>query len=458
VPGEDFVKRVLPKITAVVLLAMAVTACSGQDDTSQVSGSVEVLSPVNDSKSGYTLKFIELSGLDNLREVSGRFVRFFISPRILDNRLNGPSPQGRFIKNSDGKYIPANDQSQQLVAIYSHMQNLAKLDEEVGAGGVNHWPRDIGVAVRESSGLVNNALYDGTTDSILIVPYTKENLPIAVNGGILAHEHFHSLFFKLVMKGFDDPTDPNQPDTGSIHDRRAFLESAGIDDDNLNILKATPNPRVEDAGLKKGHGRAVTVSEKLVKRYYNRYFHRALNEGLADVWGWIYTGDPDFIASSLPAFKRQRTLTVADYEVASLIKAERFRDFAATYVNFKERSDYEDYMRDISYRLGTQYSRLLKLFTDTAAQARGVDSATMRNTVAKWIVATLPVYRQDFIDNDVLGYYPPTRFLAVLATVVPDLNQKECEFLAEVINSTEENTSKFCVANAKRYDLTEAKK
>ncbi|QLY25009.1 hypothetical protein [Bdellovibrio sp. KM01] len=448
-------KRVLPKITAVVLLAMAVTACSGQEETSQVSGSVEVLSPVNDSKSGYTLKFIELSGLDNLREVSGRFVRFFISPRILDNRLNGPSPQGRFIKNSEGKYVPANEQSQQLVAIYSHMQNLAKLDEAVGAGGVNHWPRDIGVAVRESSGLTNNALYDGTTDSILIVPYTKENLPIAVNGGILAHEHFHSLFFKLVMKGFDDPSDNNQTDTGSIHDRNGFMKAAGIVEEASD---AAVNPRVDDGGLKKGHGRAVVISEKLVKRYYNRYFHRALNEGLADVWGWVYTGDPDFIASSLPAFKGLRTLNVADYEVVSLVKAERFRDFSAAYVNYRDRSQYEDDMRDKSYRLGTQYSRLLKLFTETAADARNVDHQEMRKEVAKWIVAALPVYRQDFIDTDSQGYYPPTRFLSVLASVIPDLNQKECEFLAEVVNSTEENTAKTCVASAKRYDLTEAKK
>lgn len=451
-------KRVLPKITAVVLLAMAVTACSGQEDTSKVSGSVEVLAPINDSKSGYSLKFIELSGLDNLREVSGRFVRFFMSPRILDNRLNGPAPQGRFIKNTDGKYIPANEQSQQLVAIYGHMQNLAKLDEEVGAGGVNHWPRDIGVSVRESSGLINNALYDGTTDSILIVPYTKSDLPIAVNGGILAHEHFHSLYFKLVMKGFDDTSSTDgQIDTGSIHDRRQFLQTAGVQSDKGDVLSAKPNPRVEVGGDGKlGTGRAINpASDKLVKRYYNRYYHRGLNEGLADFWGWVYTGDPDFISPSLPAYKRQRSLTVAEYEVVGLVKADRLRDFAATYTNFNSRESYEEYMRDISYALGTKYSRLLKLFTDTAAQTRGIESTEMRKKMATWLVAALPVLRQDFIDYDATQYYPPTRFLSVLSSVITDMSQKECEFLAEVINSTEENTNKVCVAEAKRYSLSD---
>jgi hypothetical protein len=452
------VKRVLPKITAVVLLAMAVTACSGQDDTSKVSGSVEVLAPINDSKDGYSLKFIELSGLDNLREVSGRFVRFFISPRILDNRLNGPAPQGRFIKNTDGKYIPANDQSQQLVSIYAHMQNLAKLDEEVGAGGVNHWPRDIGVSVRESSGLVNNALYDGTTDSILIVPYTKSDLPIAVNGGILAHEHFHSLYFKLVMKGFDDTSSTDgQIDTGSIHDRRQFLQTAGIENGDKGDLSLKPSPRVEaGAASNGGAGRVVNSSEKLIKRFYNRYLHRGLNEGLADFWGWVYTGDPDFISPSLPAYKRQRTLTAPGYEVVGLVKADLFRDIVATYAGYSSRESYEDYMRDKAYALGTKYSRLLKLFTDKAAETRGIDSVEMRKKMATWVVAALPVFLQDFVDYDSTQYYPPTRFLSVLSSVITDMSQKECEFMADVINSTEENSNKTCVAEAKRYQLSDA--
>ncbi|WP_413558716.1 hypothetical protein [Bdellovibrio sp. HCB209] len=446
-------KRVLPKITAGILLAMAVTACSGQQETAQVSGSVEVLAPVNDSKAGYSLKFIELSGLDSLREVSGRFVRFFISPRILDNRLNGPAPQGRFIKNTDGKYIPANDQSQQLAAIYGHMQNLAKLDEELGAGGVNHWPRDIGVAVREASGLVNNALYDGLTDSILIVPYTKDDLPIAVNGGILAHEHFHSLYFKLVMKGTTDSS--GEQDTGSIHDRSRFLSAAGIEDTDHH--HAEVNPRVDPSAIKIGKGRVVSPSDKVVKRYYNRYFQRALNEGLADFWAWMYTGDPDFIAASLPSEKRKRTLSIEGYQVVSLVKAESLRDISATYLNFNSRSEFEDHMLAVSYNLGTKYSRLLKLFTDTAAESRGIESQEMRKKVAAWIVASLPVFRQDFLNTDAEGFYPPTRFLSVLSSAATDLNQKECEFLAEVINSTEESRTKTCVDNGQRFEIKEAK-
>ncbi|WP_413585357.1 hypothetical protein [Bdellovibrio sp. HCB274] len=446
-------KLVLPKITSVMLLALAVTACSGQENTSQVSGSVQVLAPMNDSKSSLSLKFIELSGLDNLREVSGRFVRFFISPRILDNRLNGPAPQGRFIKNSDEKYVPTNEQSQQLVVIYAHMQNLAKMDEAVGAGGVNRWPRDIGVAVRESSGLVNNALYDGTTDSILIVPYTHQNLPIAVNGGILAHEHFHSLYYKLVMKDFSDPAGEQTVNTGSNHDRAQFLEAAGITDSSD---QATPNPRTE-SGLKIGKGREVALSEKLVKRYYNRYLHRGLNEGLADFWGWVYTGDADFIASSLPDFKLQRSLNIGEYEVVGLVSADRLRGIAASYVNFNSRQTYEEYMRDMAYSLGTKYSRLLKHFADKSAEARGVDAVEMRLKVASWIVATLPAFRQDFVENEANIYYPPTRFLQVFAAQIPDMNEKECQFLVEVMNSAE-GSSKSCENKNNRYEVVGDKK
>ncbi len=157
-------------------------------------GTIRVLAPINAEGGAYSLDFIELKGIQDLDTLSGKFVHFFMSPRISSDRLQGPAPKTRFIRNSDGDYIPANEMTQQLVTVYAHMQRLAALDEELGAQGVNKWPRDIGVAVRVRGGLDNNAFYDGKTDAMFFVPYTNKELPIAVNGGILAHEHFHSLF------------------------------------------------------------------------------------------------------------------------------------------------------------------------------------------------------------------------------------------------------------------------
>lgn len=436
-------KLVLPKIIAAVFVATALGACSGKQDNSEVSGSVQVLAPMNDFNGGYRLQFVNLLDLNNLREVSGRFVRFFMSPRIISNRLNGSAPQGRFIKNVDGNYVPTNDLSQQLVTVYAHMQKLAQLDEEVGASGINHWPRDIGVAVKVVGGMNNNAFYDGQTDAMLFVPYTKADLPIAANGGILAHEHFHSLFYKIVIKN-RLPTEQV-----SIHDRTQFLNSAQIIDEGINgegkrirignedEVDTVPNPQAD---------------ESKVRSYYMTTFVRGLNEGLADFWGWMYSGDPDFIASSLPSEKLNRTLKVEGTATLTLTPMEQIRSAASLYTQY-DKVRFGNYLVGLSYNIGTRYSRLLKRFADISAESRGLESLKMRKEVAKWVIKTLPVFRDEFTKTSASGYYAPAKFLENLASVIPDMTDKECNFLADSMNGTDVDYKRVCVQDAGQWKL-----
>ncbi|MGE5087452.1 MAG: hypothetical protein ACM3MG_14200 [Bacillota bacterium] len=437
-------KLVLPKIIAAVFVATALGACSSKQDTSDVSGSVQVLAPMNDSNGGYSLQFVNLLDLNNLREVSGRFVRFFMSPRIISDHLNGPAPQGRFIKNVDGKYVPANDLSQQLVTVYAHMQKLAQLDDELGAAGVNHWPRDIGVAVKVVGGMTNNAFYDGKTDAMLFVPYTNANLPIAANGGILAHEHFHSLFYKIVIK--------NQGLTGeaSIHDRKQFLKALNVEEDN------TDNHRVRVVTDDVPNPQSPQVEESKVKSYYMTTFVRGLNEGLADFWGWMYSGDPDFIASSLPSEKLNRSLKVESNITLTVAAMEQVRSAASLYTQY-DKVRFGNYLVGLSYNIGTRYSRLLKRFTDIAAESRGVDSLSMRKEVAKWIIKTLPVFREDFTKTSATGYYAPAKFLENMASVISDMSEKECNFFADSINSTDADFKRICIKDGSYWKLMEGK-
>ncbi|MBO9667738.1 MAG: hypothetical protein J7501_13105 [Bdellovibrio sp.] len=446
-------KRVLPKITAAILMATAVTACSGQKDTSNVSGSVEVLAPMNNAKSGYSLQFIELSGLDSLREVSGRFVRFFISPRIISDRLNGSAPQGRFIKNTDNKYIPANDMTQQMVTIYAHMQNLAQLDEDLGAAGVNHWPRDIGVGVRVAGGMKNNAFYDGKIDAMLFVPYDKADLPIAVNGGILAHEHFHSLFYKLVIKSAASGSTLSDVGTGSIHDRQSFLNAMGVVDSSLDA-DGEMRTRVEIGDVPTA--RPAALSERRVKNYYATAFMRGLNEGLADFWGWMYTGDPDFIATSLPSEKVNRTLkySAETNGALALIPMGQLRSAASLY-NQYAKADFDKYMLGMAYNIGTRYARVMKKLTEVSAEARSVDALAMRKEVAKWIIKSLPTFKDDFAKSSADGFYAPSQYIENLAKAIPDMNKAECEYLVGVINNTD-SSKRACSEDGNTFKMVEA--
>lgn len=436
-------KLVLPKIIAAVFVATALGACSGKQDTSDVSGSVQVLAPMNDSSGGYSLQFVNLLDLNNLREVSGRFVRFFMSPRIISDRLNGSAPQGRFIKNVDGKYVPANDLSQQLVTVYAHMQKLAQLDEELGAAGINHWPRDIGVAVKVVGGMMNNAFYDGKTDAMLFVPYTNANLPIAANGGILAHEHFHSLFYKIVIKNKGLGTE------ASVHDRAQFLKALNVEEENMKKSDSSDSERIriitEDVP-------SPQVEESKVRSYYMTTFVRGLNEGLADFWGWMYSGDPDFIASSLPNEKMNRSLKVESDVTLTVAAMEQVRSAASLYTQY-DKVRFGNYLVGLSYNIGTRYSRLLKRFTDVAAGARGVEALSMRKEVAKWVIKALPVFREDFTKTSATGYYAPAKFLENLASVIPDMTESECNFLADSMNSTDADYKRVCVKDADQWKM-----
>lgn len=423
-------KRVFSRITAAIFIAsgfigmITLGGCSSQSETAAVSGDIKVLAPMNDAKSSsnYSLQFIELSGLSNLQEVSGRFVRFFFSPRIIDNHLNGDAPKGKFIRDTDGNYIPADDLSQQMVVIYAHMQRLAQLDNELGAANVNKWPRDIAMGVRVLGGMSNNAFYDSNTDAMLFVPYMQENLPIAINAGILAHEHFHSLFYKIVMKNFTQQA--------SIHDRGLFLKQSGITDESKDVpagrfdmheFSASRNETDDDSAYK----------------YYHTTLLRGINEGLADFWGWMYTGNPDFIAASLPSEKQRRTLSVSD---ARLVNALPLVFAVKETVGYYIAVGAEDHLMGYAYTLGTQFSRMLKRFTDISAQARGLEDKQARQEVAKMIVKMLPLLRADLEKTNNNNYYSPAQFVQAFASVILDLHEKECEYLAEVLKNTSMST------------------
>ncbi|WII73110.1 hypothetical protein QJS83_04390 [Bdellovibrio sp. 22V] len=420
-------KRVFGRITAAILISGLVGACAPQSDSGQEAGTVRILAPTANTKGSYSLGFLDLKGLKDLQTMAGEFARFFIAPKIVNKRLHGEAPHTRFIRNSDGNYIPANELTQQMVTVYAHMQKLAELDTELGAEGVNTWPRDIGVAVRvKGRNGANNAYYDGETDSMLFVPYNQQNLPIAINAGILAHEHFHSLFFKLVMKDL--------PFKGNAHNRKDFFEEVQEDDFMIRERRILP--------IIKG---AKEIDPTIMHFYYHVALSRGLNEGLADFWGWMYTGDPDFIAQSLPSEKSLRSLHV-DGDVNELPTSESIQAALRIYFSAGDKEKFRDYSIGYSYSLGTQFSRVLKRFTDIYAKARGVEALAARKEVAKIIVQILPEVKKS-LQNLEKSFYSSELFLQTLAAKMPDLKQAECEYLKEVINNSVDNigTSYSCI-------------
>lgn len=238
------------------------------DDTSKSEIFVQV--PVF-KNTQYELDVVPLKTLTDIRHLEGQSAKFQTESSVVPNpspaqgepknQLHGQDPQIRYFRRADGVYIPTDFLSLQLFSLYASFEKLKLIDESLGLGSLLKWPRKVVVQANVVSGLEsmeNTALYSGEFDAYVFVPYTESNMPLMVNQGVVAHEHFHALFQKL------------------------FLE---------------PQQKTLAANVK-------TESEKLLQSA----MIRAVNEGLADIWSYLLIGDPSFVGRSIESFRMARDL------------------------------------------------------------------------------------------------------------------------------------------------------
>lgn len=330
-------------------------SCGVNQASQENPGEIRVRLPLsavqNDNQTAsYSFQVVPLLQINSLSQMRGAYARFFTNPSEKESKLVGTSPRADFLKNTDGVYIPKNEISQQMASIYYHMQNMALFDKSIGAEKVNHWPRDIGLRVQlqtsENSTTAdeNNAIYDGQLDAILIVPYNENKIPLSVNGGVLAHEHFHSLFYKLVTKKLlatDYLT--------SKHDLTVHTSS----DSNID---------------------AMTTTLVVLK---------GLNEGLADFWGWAYTQDNDFILHSLSSVGNRRSLKISALENENFrFKSPSRIQQELSVLSAETQNEAQDLV-GYAYSLGTDFAKSMKLLSLRLKSERKISDSEAQGLVAK---------------------------------------------------------------------------
>lgn len=400
-------------------------------------GTATVVTYMPQEEGGYRLQRFELIGISDIKAVAGRFVNFFVAPKITvlngKEKMTGSSPRAQFIRNSAGDYIASDSFTIELFSIYAHMQKLAALDKELGVEGVNKWPRDIGVAVRADGGMVNNAQYYGPADVMYFVRYTKSQLPIQVNAGVLAHEHFHSLFYKLVpgSEATRKSVHNHLAETPEAPQKPTILNGSSQDTDvQFQVLKAPP-----------ASARDLKTEQEMREVYYG-----GLNEGFADFWGWMYTGDPDFIALSLPEYKELRTLNNGGNGEDFLISVDNvYGSLNNVKENLKEHSElsekqrtahYNEYRMGYKYSVGSRFSRMLKHLTGIVKDERKMADKESRKFVAKALLKILPLITMKEIGPDLV--------VTSLAAAIPDLTEKECDYLRLSVQKTDYSKLWLC--------------
>lgn len=286
------------------------TSCARKSNLDSVSGDLQVQIPIlseSEVHKEYVLRTVELKNVAQLKTMSGRYAQFYYSPGKGDRTITGESPLTRFMKTKANVFIPLDVLSQQMAVLYYHFQSLIGFNQNIGIAEEDlNSAVQVGLNVKmESENLSeNNAFYDGETDSFLFVPYNEKNIPLAVNAGVIAHEYFHSIFYKKFL----------------------------------------------------GQVKLTMKSEGLLAAY-NETLFKGMNEGFADFWGWLYTTDENFIDFSISKTPTDRSLFLEKKEIGKIITEKEIEEQVQLAL------DYESVRRDLLsyyYVIGTPYARFLR--------------------------------------------------------------------------------------------------
>lgn len=350
------------------VFAVFLPSCT-TDVNSDVSGPLSVKIPWVTSE-GYSPQVVTLMTVQDRQSFHGSAARFYLSPGLQNSKLVGDAPKVQLMKTHEGYYVPKDYMSSLVITLYAHFEKLADQDRSLGLDQtVAQWPRtqDVGVSVREydSSGnwLLNNASFVSGLDSFLFLPYNMDTVPLAINPGVVAHEYFHAIFNQLMVK----PSGLNYP--GWKEPSTATVGEANYSD------RETPLSIVSD-------------SKDPSRDYYHEYLLRGINEGLADVWGWLYSQDPEFLSLSIHNTKdrnlnivQMRTLSTSTIrEHAARVKGLDAGVYAigSTYARriyqafLRERSNSGRSKEDLSMDLR---KAILKAVRDMQSQFLNLDSA-----------------------------------------------------------------------------------
>ncbi len=244
-----------------MLLLLGLAGCAGPE---RECGNHFLLLWPNAEHSQFSFQEIGIDSLNSPYSVSGPAAKVYYEAAITASGFEGEPVSPRLVE-SDGVCVPEDVHSGTALSLYAQMERLRAFDGSIGAAGQIPWPRSMGIQTRISDGSSfghNNAHYISRGDATAFVPYSLAGLPLALNHGIVAHEHFHAHFEHVVLRP-------------------------------LNL----PSEKITNA---RGNSEVVALNALVI---------RGWNEGLADFYAASYTGNPRFLAGSLDESVWSRDLT-----------------------------------------------------------------------------------------------------------------------------------------------------
>ena len=389
--------------------------CTSPTETESATGDIKVQIPVRENDQPQ-LKVVTLHQIEDLRRVLGGHAIFYYAPKIEDSLVMGEVPHARFTKMSGDVFVPANRQSAEMAAIYYHLQNLSAFDAVLGLADLNVGPRKVAISTRilKSNMLVrDNSFYDQNSDAMIFVDFESMGFPLTLNSGVIAHEHFHSIFSKLVILP---------------------LVKAGRLSESLKVSSHRTVSKISNSSATL-ESEFTGLNEKELKRNFQNFILlKALNEGLADYWGWHYSKNEKFVSISIPG-ETGRSLEEPAYGFPSQkIRNEQIDSMFDLYLVAKDKDkdkDKEKALEEIqdwggryAYSLGNQYARFFRNLSKTI-EGQDLDPAS-QNILPLRLIFMLNDLREKLLNNQTQQMIQPENVIESFCTKNSDLFKKDC--------------------------------
>lgn len=346
------------------LIAAFIAACSSPlEDKEKCPCNVKLHTLQEDGT--YKRSVFKLQTLENPRAVSSSKIRITLNPKFyMDGTTGDTTPEAQYFVDKDGNIVPKTTLTEELFSIYKIMEDFYFFDMKTGIDQVLFYPRNVSIHNKTpKAGEKDNAFYISSFDRIVVLSYKGKRAPLGMNKGVLAHEHFHAIFNKIIS-----------PVKNTINDKNYVLSLFGLLDEGAGLYSAID----------------VDLPDEQIG--YNYLLLRALDEGMADFWANLHTN----ISNSYKAsYSPEDQLDGRAVEgVVSEMFAQNILESALNIANYRKEiavngSAYRP-THDFIYVSGSKYSNLIKSLSDKIYPLKGGISLEERNVlVGKWIVQSL---------------------------------------------------------------------
>lgn len=228
----------------ITVVLLQVVACTGGYRSASLGPKALVLWP--QAGGAYQFQEVDFLSLTDPRELASSRARIYWRAQWSGQGFSGSPVKPHWLRARE-LWIPQDVTSAIAVATFLIFERLYDFDRSLGIEGQLTWPRQVAVdepVVSSRGALLDNAFYDQPTDSIVVTRVSTSALPIGLSHGVLAHEHFHA------------------------HFAAAFMQA------QMKLKSAS-------AGNLKIEGK-------------NKFYLSAWNEGLADLYGALFSGQARF--------------------------------------------------------------------------------------------------------------------------------------------------------------------